>query len=133
LSPAAQAAILSQPFQLSAASNRMALRWQGPPLAVDDNVSHGSMLSSPVIRGTVQLLPSGQLLTLMADHQTVGGYPRVMQVQRTHLSFLAQLPPGTSIHWQLSSVEAATEALLLQQKQLLQLAAAVRFQLAATG
>lgn len=133
LSPAAQAALLSQPFQLSAASNRMALRWQGPPLAVDDSVSVGSMLSSPVVKGTVQLLPSGQLLTLMADHQTVGGYPRVLQVLRTDLSFSAQLQPGTSIYWQLSSVEAATEALLQQQKQLIQLAAAVRFQLAAVG
>ncbi|MCU0336204.1 MAG: biotin-dependent carboxyltransferase family protein [Chitinophagaceae bacterium] len=131
LSPAAQATLLSQPFQLSAASNRMALRWQGPPLAPDESESIGSMLSSPVIKGTMQLLPSGQLLTLMADHQTVGGYPRVLQVVRADLSFLAQLMPGASIYWQLSTMEAAAVALLQQQQQLAKLAAAVRFQLAA--
>ena len=27
--------------------------------------------------GTIQLLPDGQLIILMADHQTTGGYPRI--------------------------------------------------------
>jgi antagonist of KipI len=108
----------------------MALRWQGPPLAPDESESIGSMLSSPVIKGTMQLLPSGQLLTLMADHQTVGGYPRVLQVVRADLSFLVQLMPGASIYWQLSTMEAAAVALLQQQQQLAKLAAAVKFRLA---
>ena len=57
------------------------------------------LISSPVSFGTVQLLPDGQLIILMADHQTTGGYPRVGHVITAHLSQLAQMRPGEKINF----------------------------------
>ena len=41
-----------------------------------------SIITSPVIPGTVQLTPSGRLIILMKDAQTTGGYPRVFQLTK---------------------------------------------------
>ena len=44
--------------------------------------------------GTMQLLPNGQMIVLMADHQTTGGYPRIGHIISANLQKLAQLRPG---------------------------------------
>jgi antagonist of KipI len=77
------------------------------------------LLSTAVTKGTLQLTPSGQLIVLMADHQTTGGYPRIGTVISADMASLAQLPIGSSfsISW-VSMIEA--EALLLQQESNLQ-------------
>lgn len=49
-----------------------------------------SIITSPVLPGTVQLLPSGKLIILMKDAQTTGGYPRIFQLTEESISILAQ-------------------------------------------
>ena len=49
-----------------------------------------SIITSPVIPGTVQLTPEGQLIVLMKDAQTTGGYPRIFQLTETAIAILAQ-------------------------------------------
>jgi antagonist of KipI len=130
LTPASQQAMLEKTFYLQSSSNRMALQWDGPPLAcLDDR----QLLSSAVDTGTMQLLPNGKVLTLMADHQTVGGYPRVLQVIAADLPVLAQLSAGQPIRFVQVSVEAACESLLLLQQDLSRIAIASRLQLEAMG
>ncbi|AMC10111.1 hypothetical protein Lupro_02085 [Lutibacter profundi] len=55
---------------------------------------HKSILTSPVLPGTVQLTPSGQLIVLMKDAQTTGGYPRVLQLTEKSIAILAQKKEG---------------------------------------
>lgn len=50
----------------------------------------GSILTSAVLPGTVQLTPSGKLIVLMRDAQTTGGYPRVLQLTESSVNKLAQ-------------------------------------------
>lgn len=50
----------------------------------------GSMLTSTVMVGTVQLTPSGTLIVLMRDCGVTGGYPRVLQLTDTAIDRLAQ-------------------------------------------
>ena len=102
-------------FAISHASDRMAYRLNGPPLLANQEVN---LLSSAVCFGTVQLLPNGQLIILMADHQTTGGYPRIAQIITADLPVLSQLNPGNSFNLTLSDLETAEDALIAQQKYL---------------
>jgi len=103
-------------FEIDLQSNRMGFRLKSKP------IQHSilpELLSTAVTKGTLQLTPSGQLIVLMADHQTTGGYPRIGTVISADMASLAQLPIGSSfsISW-VSMIEA--EALLLQQESNLQ-------------
>ncbi|HYK47479.1 MAG TPA: biotin-dependent carboxyltransferase family protein, partial [Parafilimonas sp.] len=62
----------SSAFTITSESDRMGFRLHGELLK---NANGEDLLSAAVTRGTIQLLPSGQLIILMADHQTTGGYP----------------------------------------------------------
>jgi len=65
--------------------NRMA--YQLSPLFDNDLKS---ILTGPVLPGTVQLTPSGKLIVLMRDCQTTGGYPRVLQLTESAINLLSQ-------------------------------------------
>jgi antagonist of KipI len=79
------------------------------------------LVSSAVAFGTIQLLPDGQLIILMADHQTTGGYPRLAHVSSGSLPSLAQLKPGSEIHFRFISLQEAEDNLVQQKKYLEQL------------
>lgn len=77
-------------FSIRSTSNRMAYRVDHT-LALTHSVS---LLSSGTMPGTVQLTPSGELIFLMRDGQTTGGYPRILQLEEDAISDLAQLRAG---------------------------------------
>jgi antagonist of KipI len=68
------------------------------------------MISSAVTKGTIQLLPSGQLIVLMADHQTTGGYPRLGHVISADIPKLAQASAGTAINFEMTDHITAEQA-----------------------
>jgi len=59
------------------------------------------MLSQPVLPGTVQFTPDGNLIVLMRDAQTTGGYPRIFQLTDDSINVLAQKRQGDSLHLKL--------------------------------
>lgn len=95
---------LKTDFKISQNSDRMGFRLQGKSLYLFDNIE---LISSAVNFGTIQLLPDGQIITLMADHQTSGGYPRIASVIPTDLPLLAQLGANDKIAFHLVSNEEA--------------------------
>ena len=76
------------------------------------------MISSPVSFGTVQLLPNGQLIILMSDHQTTGGYPRLAQIISAHLPTLAQMRPSQQIRFEETNMATAEKLLFAQHHHL---------------
>ncbi len=78
------------------------------------------LVSTAVTFGTIQLLPSGRPIVLMADHQTTGGYPRIAQVIAAHLPSLAQKQTGDSVRFRLVNREQAWSAWLQQYRHLQQ-------------
>ena len=60
-----------------------------------------SIISSPVMPGTVQLTPSGRLIILCRDCQTTGGYPRVLQLDKNSIDSLSQKTIGEIIKFKL--------------------------------
>lgn len=117
LTDEAKADLQNQTFTITSQSDRMGYRLQGKVLA--SNTSE-SLLSSPVTFGTVQLLPNGQCILLMADHQTTGGYPKVAQVISAHLPLLAQMQAGDSFTFWETDIETAERELWQQQHYLQQ-------------
>ena len=65
------------------------------------------LLSSAVNFGTIQLLPDGQLIVLMADHQTSGGYPRIANVIEYDLPLLAQIGANDKVAFKLIDIRTA--------------------------
>ncbi|RMG02652.1 MAG: hypothetical protein D6735_09895, partial [Acidobacteria bacterium] len=75
----------------------------------------------------IQLLPNGQMVILMADHQTTGGYPRIAHVTKIDLPIVAQLRPGDKIYFRMISEEEAEKLFLIENKNLNLLKWAVKF------
>lgn len=107
--------LLHEDFLIHSLSDRMGYHLTGMPLTLIERME---LLSSGVSFGTMQLLPNGQLIVLMADHQTTGGYPRVGHVISAHLPKLAQLRPGDNIRFKLTDIQTAEELLFLQQQDI---------------
>lgn len=103
-------------FKISNDYNRMGYRLKSEPLLLTQKKE---MISSAVTKGTIQLLPEGQTIALMADCQTVGGYPRIAHSIEADHCICAQLKPGDEISFQMVSISEA-EQLYLEQEQRLQ-------------
>ena len=73
-------------------NNRMGYNLVEP---IENSIS--SIISSPVMPGTVQLTPSGRLIILCRDCQTSGGYPRVLQLDKSSMDSLSQKTIGEII------------------------------------
>lgn len=109
-------------FQVKAESDRMALHVNHAIIPC----SKYEMFSSAVTYGTMQLLPSGKLLILMADHQTTGGYPRIGNIITADLPKLAQLSTGDVFRLKLVTVDEAEKLLTSVHRELAKTLAAVR-------
>jgi antagonist of KipI len=107
---------LDQPYTISSSSDRMGYRLDHHPFTIG---KFKDRLSSGVTFGTIQLLPGGKLIILMADHQTTGGYPRPGYIASAHLPKLSQLSAGESFHLVKISAEES-EKMLLSLRQLIQ-------------
>lgn len=76
-------------------SDRQGLRCAGESLGI----TGAEQLSAAVAPGTLQLPPDGCPLVLLADAQTVGGYPRLGHVLAADLPRLAQLRAGDALRF----------------------------------
>lgn len=114
-------------YQITNEADRMGYRLQGATLQMTEVKE---MLSSAVCFGTIQVTPGGSAIILMADHQTTGGYPRVLQVITADLTRLAQMKSGQKIWFKLVTLAEARVALLLREKQVKQLKQTITFKYA---
>ncbi len=117
---------LSGALQVSKQSDRMGYRLEGHSFTL---LNKEELVSSGVSFGTIQLLPSGDMIMLMADHQTTGGYPRIAHVIRAHHSKIAQLQPGQFLQFKITDVTHAEMLWARQQQHLEQVRQACLFKL----
>ena len=114
-SQAALKTFLSGEYVVTAQSDRMGYRLQGPAIELQDRTE---MLSDAVAPGSVQVLPSGQLIVMLADRQVTGGYPKIATVISTDLPKLAQLLPGGSASFRVLELDAAQDLAAAQERLL---------------
>jgi 5-oxoprolinase (ATP-hydrolysing) subunit C len=104
---AAQSALWSADWTLTARSDRMGFRLSGPPL---QRLTGDSLPSHGVLPGLIQVPPSGQPIVLMADAQTTGGYPRIGVVIQADRWKLAQCRPAATLRFALCTPQQALAA-----------------------
>ena len=109
-------------YLVTAASDRMGLRLDGPPLPGADR---GDGRSVAVLPGTVQVPPDGRPILLLADAQTIGGYAVAGQVIAADLPTAAQLRPGERLRFVPVTRAEAHAALRLQEAALARVRAAL--------
>lgn len=99
---------LDSEWKISATSDRMGYRLEGPPI----KHLHGhNIVSDGTVNGSVQVPGNGQPIVLMPDRGTTGGYPKIATVISADLGTFAQLPAGRSFRFKaLTMAEAQAEA-----------------------
>lgn len=103
---------LGEAFTVSAQSDRMGYRLQGPKI---EHVSGPDIISDGIPFGGVQVSGDGQPIVLMADRGTSGGYTKPATVISADLGRVAQRMPGDEIRFQKVTLEEAHEALKEQE------------------
>lgn len=98
-------------WRVLADSNRIGFRLTGPELKRDKT---GDIISGPTCLGTVQVPAGGLPIVLMADHQTTGGYAKILEVASADCARLAQLAPGGRLRF----VPCTLEEALLRRRRL---------------
>ncbi|OMP29716.1 biotin-dependent carboxyltransferase family protein [Mangrovimonas sp. DI 80] len=89
-----QTILFSKTFTISNDNSRMAYQMSQ---TLPNNLN--AIITAPVLPGTVQLTPSGQLIVLMRDCQTTGGYPRALQLTEAAINILAQKGVGQKLRF----------------------------------
>ena len=93
-SEASQHRFRSGIYHLTPKSDRMGARLSGAELPLAEP---REMVSQPVACGSVQVPPDGQPIVLLAERQTIGGYPQIGHVISVDLPKLARAWPGTQV------------------------------------
>ncbi len=60
--------------------------------------------------GAIQVLGDGRPMVLMADRQVTGGYPKIATVIGPDQGRLAQMRPGSSVRFAVTTIDAAVAA-----------------------
>jgi biotin-dependent carboxylase-like uncharacterized protein len=107
---------LSMPFTVSAQSDRMGMRLDGPTLAHRNDYN---IVSDGIATGAVQVPGSGLPIVLLADHQTTGGYPKIATVISADLPRLGRMRPGDSVAFVAVDV-AEAEAIRRRQEAMIE-------------
>jgi len=130
LDTASRTALFGDRFRVSASSDRMGYRLEGPQLRLSERVE---ILSEGVTFGTVQLPPGGAPIILMADGQTTGGYPRIGEVASVDLPLMAQLKPGDHVQFAPISLDDAQRLYLEREYELQQMKVGLAFRFSRDG
>ncbi len=94
LVPGAAVRLGEQPWTVGADSDRTGLRLTGAELALAAPSEAADRPPEGVVRGAVQVPPSGRPVVMMADHPVTGGYPAVAALDGGSADRAAQLRPG---------------------------------------
>ncbi len=106
---------MNRDFRISSKSDRMGVRLECSPIAGETRANAESTI---VLPGTIQLPPNGEPIVLLADAQTLGGYPQIGHVITADLPKLAQCPPGSMIRFVVVTLDEAHRQLQHQAREL---------------
>jgi biotin-dependent carboxylase-like uncharacterized protein len=106
-SAAAMETFFNSEYTIGIGTDRMGMRLDGPKL---QHVRGFNITSDGIAPGSVQVPGNGQPIVLLADRQTVGGYPKIATVISADLPALGRLPIGSKIRFASVTVEEAEEA-----------------------
>lgn len=96
-------------FIRSARGNRQGIRldYDGAPYSTGGQLT---LASDFIAAGDIQMTGDGTPFVLLADCQTMGGYPRIGTVLPADLSRIAQAQPGTEVSFRFVTLEEAEKS-----------------------
>lgn len=100
---------LSTRYTITAQSDRMGYRLQGTPIT---RRKKEELITCGLANGTIQVPPNGQPILLLADRQTIGGYPIIATLIHADLPLVAQSAPGDQLCFSPVSADEARQAYL---------------------
>ena len=104
----AKALFLDSDWKISATSDRMGYRLEGPVIT---HLHGHNIVSDGTVNGSIQVPGNGAPIVLMSDRNTTGGYPKIATVISADYRRLAQTPAGTAFRFKAVSVaDAQAEA-----------------------
>ena len=92
--PTAWSTLTTSAYRVTSESDRTGLRLDGPELARSRT---GELPSEGMVRGGLQVPPSGRPVLLLSDAPVTGGYPVVAYVRDDDVDLAAQLRPGQQV------------------------------------
>jgi 5-oxoprolinase (ATP-hydrolysing) subunit C len=105
---AARKLFLDSEWKISATSDRMGYRLEGPAIK---HLDGHNIVSDGTVNGSIQVPGNGQPIVLMPDRGTTGGYPKIATVISADFGRFAQLPAGRGFRFKaVSMAEAQAEA-----------------------
>jgi biotin-dependent carboxylase-like uncharacterized protein len=90
------AALVSEAYTVTSDSNRVGLRLDGEPL---ERTRTDELPSEGMVRGALQIPPSGKPVLFLADHPVTGGYPVIAYVEDDDVDRCGQLRPGQVVRF----------------------------------
>ncbi len=102
-------AFFSETYFITPHSDRMGYRLQGAAIT---RKKKEELITCGLANGTIQVPPNGQPILLMADRQTIGGYPIIATLVHADLPLVAQCAPGDRLRFQSVSVDEGRQAYL---------------------
>ena len=104
----AKALFIGSDWKISATSDRMGYRLEGP---VIKHLHGHNIVSDGTVNGSIQVPGNGQPIVLMPDRGTSGGYPKIATVISADFGRFAQISAGRSFRFRaVSMAEAQAEA-----------------------
>jgi 5-oxoprolinase (ATP-hydrolysing) subunit C len=104
---------LDSEWKISATSDRMGYRLEGP---VIKHLHGHNIVSDGTVNGSIQVPGNGAPIVLMPDRGTSGGYPKIATVISADLGRFAQTPAGKVFRFKaVGMAEAQTEVRKLAQ------------------
>jgi allophanate hydrolase subunit 2 len=88
----------SEPYVVTAESNRIGVRLDGPELRRTESAE---LPPEGMVRGALQVPPQGRPVLLLADHPVTGGYPVIAVVVDEDADRAGQLRPGERVRFRL--------------------------------
>ena len=108
LSSESRVNIFASSYTVSNDSSRMGNRLDGTRMELFDS-KH--MVTAPVHLGTIQCPQNGLPIILGCDSQTLGGYPRILQIAEVDFPMIGQLRPHDKVSFVRVSIEEARDKL----------------------
>ncbi|MFT8322269.1 MAG: biotin-dependent carboxyltransferase family protein [Bacillus sp. (in: firmicutes)] len=119
-----QCKLFQEEFTISSKSDRMGYRLQGEALFLE---KQQEMISEAVDFGTIQVPADGNPIILLADRQTIGGYPKIGQIATVDFSSLAQAKPNDRLRFTEINHHDAQILLLKRQQEMKQLSKGIYY------
>jgi len=89
-----QAKFFKKEYSVTKLTDRMGMRLEGERL---DNIINTNIKSEGLVKGVIQIPADGNPIIMLADHGTIGGYPKIATVISADFDKLSQLTPGSKI------------------------------------